>query len=223
MSNKIFIIIQIQLLFLLFSYTYQNSSKNEKSSQVKIYSFNSGLLGDPFDDDTEPETRDKNCNMTEYPEQAIRCNNETMICSDEKRLHHCSCKEGYITYAKDDNFTFCTYQQKKQLYAFLLELLVGFGAGHFYRQDYTMASLKLVAFVAGIVFIFTFPITAKALTDSEGCDCDACAIILSIIYYLYLCGLAIWYIWDLVNFGKNEYLDFSYFDEIGKGISFEPW
>ena len=64
MSNKIFIIIQIQLLFLLFSYTYQNSSKNEKSSQVKIYSFNSGLLGDPFDDDTEPETRDKNCNMT---------------------------------------------------------------------------------------------------------------------------------------------------------------
>ena len=209
------------LLFLLFSFTKQKSTKNNKNSQVKIYSYKNGLLGDPFDDDTDFNTTDKNCNLTEYPEQARRCNPENMICKDEVRKHHCSCKEGYITYPDDEeNFKFCNYKQKKQLIAFLLEFCVGFGAGHFYRNEYTMASLKLVAFILGLVFIFSFPVTAKCISD---CDCDALAIILSIFYYLYLCGLAFWYIWDLVYFGNNDYLDYTYENILGKGISLQPW
>ena len=52
------------------------------------------FLGDVFDDhDDEYTTTDKNCNMTEYPEQAEKCENLThMKCKDKKYLHHCSCK-----------------------------------------------------------------------------------------------------------------------------------
>ena len=114
--------------------------------------------------------------------------------------------------------------KKKQLIAFILEFCVGFGAGHFYRNHFLMASLKLVAFILGIVFILTFPITAKKVADADcDCDCEWLAIVLSIFYYLYLCGLAVWYIFDLVYFGKNKYLDYSYKKEIGEGIIFEPW
>ena len=87
-----------------------------------------------------------------------------------------------------------------------------------------MASLKLVAFILGIVFILTFPITAKKVADADcDCDCEWLAIVLSIFYYLYLCGLAVWYIFDLVYFGKNKYLDYTHQKEIGVGITFEPW
>ena len=178
------------------------------------------IFGNPFDDDTEMNTTDKNCNFTEYPEQAIRCNNLThMECKDMKYLHHCSCKEGYITYPSD-NPEYCNLEQKKQVIAFTLELCVGFGAGHFYRHNYTMGALKLVAFVMGLVFICSFPITAKCISD---CDCECLAIFLSIIYYLYLCGLAVWYIIDLVYFGKNKYKDYSYKDELDQTIPLKPW
>ena len=212
--------LSILVLFLLLIITKQQS-------QVKIYSYSSDDDSepyiDPFDDDTEINTTDKNCNMKEYPEQAIKCNNETMTCLDEERKHHCSCNKGYITYVNDTkNVKYCNFKQKKQSIAFILELCVGFGAGHFYRNHFVMASLKLVAFILGIVFIFTFPITAKKVA-SDDCDCEWLAILLSIIYYLYLCGLAFWYIWDLVYFGKNKYLDYTYKTEIGEGISFEPW
>ena len=216
MSKRNFInIISIFLLLNLITITKQDS-------QIKIYSYSQdNTFVDPFDDDTELNTTDKNCNMTEYPEQARKCNNKTMICKDEKYLHHCSCKEGYITYVNDtNNITYCNFRQKKQLIAFLLELCVGFGAGHFYRSQFVMASLKLVTFVAGLVFIFTFPVTAKAVAD---CECEELAIVLSIFYYLWLCGCAVWYIFDLVYFGKNYYEDMSYFSEIGQGIALQPW
>ena len=71
--------------------------------------------------------------------------------------------------------------KKKQLTAFLLELFVGFGAGHFYRHHYLMASLKLVAFVFGIYVICLFPLTAKCVTDC--CDSDCLVVLVSILFY----------------------------------------
>ena len=221
MSKFLFNSLYLLLITILFSSTNQESSNYSPNSQIKIYSANKPhILGDPFDDDSDMYTTDKNCNKTEYPEQYIRCNNETMTCKDEGRAHHCSCNEGYITINDTYNFTYCNYKQKKQLIAFLLEFCVGFGAGHFYRFEFVMASLKLVAFALGLVFICTFPKVAKAITD---CDCDALAVILSIFYYLYLCGLAVWYIWDLIYFGNNYYEDYTYQDKIGKGIPLQPW
>lgn len=201
-----------------------NNYNMANSNQIKIIhgnlkSINS--LADVYDDDDDEDlvTRDKNCNMTEYPEQAIRCDLDHMECTDIKYLHHCSCKDGYITYP-NTTIKYCNLEQKKQVIAFFLEFCMGFGAGHFYRGAYKMGALKLVAFIFGIVFICSFPITAKYISD---CDCECIAIILSILYYLYLCSLAVWYIWDLVYFGNNYYKDYAYLDELGVEINLKPW
>ena len=194
------------------------------NSQVMIFSSEANFLGNPYDEESEKHTINRNCNMTEYPEQAIKCGNRThIICEDEEYLHHCRCVDGYMTFAKG-NYTYCNYKQKKQLFAFLLEFCVGFGAGHFYISDYVTASLKLVAFIFGLIFICSFPYTAKCLADDDcECECECLPVVLSIVYYLYLCGLAVWYIIDIVNFGKNEYKDLAFFDELGEGIDLEPW
>ena len=228
LSKELFFknIFGIVILIKLASLNAMNQINNynmANSNQIKIIhgnlnSINS--LADVYDDDDEDlVTRDKNCNMTEYPEQAIRCDLDHMECTDLKYLHHCSCKDGYITYP-NTTIKYCNLEQKKQVIAFFLEFCMGFGAGHFYRGAYTMGALKLVAFIFGIVFICSFPITAKYISD---CDCECIAIILSILYYLYLCALAVWYIWDLVYFGNNYYKDFAYLDELGIEINLKPW
>ena len=136
-------------------------------------------------------------------EKKKNCATENMKCNSD--FTNCTCKDGYIT-IKDSKY--CElHQKKKQLTAFLLELFVGFGAGHFYRHHYLMASLKLVAFVFGIYVICLFPLTAKCVTDC--CDSDCLVVLVSILFYLYALGLAVWYIWDLVYFGKNKYKDCS--------------
>ena len=227
MSRKIFNRITfIFVLLNLFSsiYSIKQNIINNKLNSDKIQIFtgevnNNNFLGDVYDDDDEDDdyvTRDKNCNLTEYPEQAIKCDLDHMICTNKNYSHHCSCKGGYITFPKN-NSKYCNLVQKKQSIAFVLEFCVGFGAGHFYRHDYTRGSLKLVAFVLGIVFIFSFPITAKYISD---CDCDFIAVLISIIYYLYLCALTVWYFWDIIYFGKNKYKDFS---NKGKAVPLKHW
>ena len=201
-----------------------NNYNMANSNQIKIIQGNLNSinsLADVYDDDDDEDlvTRDKNCNMTEYPEQAIRCDLNHMECTDEKYRHHCSCKDGYITYP-NTTIKYCNLEQKKQVIAFFLEFCMGFGAGHFYRGAYKMGVLKLLAFIFGIVFICSFPITAKYISE---CECECIAIILSIIYYLYLCALAVWYIWDLVYFGNNYYKDYAYLEELGVEINLKPW
>ncbi len=216
-------------IFLLVLITSINSFKqnndNNNMKQVHIFTEESNLndyIEDVYDDDDDDDdlvTKDKNCNMTEYPEQAIRCDLNHMTCTDTKYLHHCSCNDGYITYPRN-NSLYCNLEQKKQAIAFTLELCAGFGAGHFYRAAYLMGALKLAAFIFGLVFICTFPITAKCVSD---CDCEPIAVCLSIVYYLYLCGLAVWYIIDLVNFGNNNYNDLTYMSELNQEIKMKPW
>ena len=141
--------------------------------------------------------KDRNCIV-----EAENCIIENMNCTNSSNTS-CLCKENYV-----DGDKYCQFKQKKkQLTAFLLELFVGFGAGHFYRHHYLMASLKLVAFVFGIYVICLFPLTAKCVTDF--CDSDCLVVLVSILFYLYALGLAFWYIWDLVYFGKNKYKDCS--------------
>ena len=218
--NKIIFIAFFLSLISCINSSNQNTNNNNKDlNKIKIFNgdFNNEFLEDVFDDDDDDlVTTDKNCNMTEYPEQAVKCDLNHMECKDNNYLHHCSCKEGYITYPINNTY-YCNLEQKKQSIAFVLELCVGFGAGHFYRHHNLMGALKLVAFVFGIVFICSFPITAKCISD---CDCECIAVLLSIIYYLYLCALAVWYIWDLVYFGKNKYLDYTY---KGKTIPLKHW
>lgn len=136
-----------------------------------------------------------------------KCEEGNYICKNRNNSTDCTCKDKYMSLADSDS-NFCTIEKKKQLTAFLLELFVGFGAGHFYRQNYLMAGLKLAAFIFGLYIICLFPLTAKCIIDC--CANDVLVAISSIFFYLCACGLAFWYIYDLVQFGKNNYPDYRY-------------
>ena len=176
------------------------SNKDESSNQMRYL-------------DDEAETPNKiDCNITDA------CDMGHIKCDIQETHQNCSCEDGYYPNEFVEGLKYCSIEQKKQLTAFLLELFVGFGAGHFYRHEYLMASLKLVAFFIGIYLICLFPLTAKCVTDC--CDSDCCVIIISIFFYLYALGLAFWYIWDLVYFGKNKYKDYSHGDH---KVPLKPW
>jgi uncharacterized membrane protein (Fun14 family) len=188
----------------------------EISSAISKEKANSNSFRYLEDEDIEKRLLEEE---TDKNETYINCTQETcdldhMNCK-ENNPEYCICKEEYASIKS--NPLKCSIQRKKQLTAFLLELFVGFGAGHFYRHHYLMASLKLVAFVFGIYVICLFPLTAKCVTDC--CDSDCLVVMVSIIFYLYAAGLATWYIFDLVYFGKNKWKDCSHDEE----ILFKPW
>ena len=206
MSYKsIFLLISI-ILFLSVNiksaYSSSESLKNEQSQPPLRYL---------EDVDIDEDGTRYNCSDKE------KCNLDNMNCTNDTRVE-CNCKEGFTTIKGDNNNKYCSIERKKQLTAFLLELFVGFGAGHFYRHHYLMASLKLVAFVIGIYIICLFPLTAKCVTDC--CDSDCLVVFISILFYIYAAGLATWYIFDLVYFGKNNYRDCSHDEGC---IELMPW
>ena len=174
--------------------------------------------GDPFKSeirylDEEEQPSDNNAGLINCTDdRKHKCAYDNMECENKTAGINCKCNDDKYYPNFDDTIDadYCEIEKKKQLTAFLLELFVGFGAGHFYRHHYLMASLKLVAFFIGIYLICIFPLTAKCVTDC--CDNDCVVIVVSIIFYIYALGLAFWYIWDLVYFGKNNYPDCSHGD-----------
>ena len=195
-------------LFFFFSIEISSAISKEKT--------NSNSVRYLEDEDIEKRLLEEEADKNEV---YINCTKDTcdfshMNCTEDN-AEYCICNEDYATIKS--NSLRCSIERKKQLTAFLLELFVGFGAGHFYRHHYLMASLKLVAFVFGIYVICLFPLTAKCVTDC--CDSDCLVVLVSIIFYLYAAGLATWYIFDLVYFGKNKWKDCSHDEE----IFFKPW
>lgn len=145
------------------------------------------------------------CSDKQDRDQLGYCVLENMNC--EQDLHNCTCKEGYISDVRN-NFTYayCSFEQKKQLTAFLLEFFLGFGAGHFYRKAYLMAGLKLGAFVFSIYVLLSFYCMA---IDSTNCS-DCSVFLVTVIYGAYSLGIGFWYVFDLVYFAKNNYQDYSH-------------
>ena len=203
-SRKMFI---FSLIFFILCFIISSVNSSEDPSSQNIRNLE--------DETDEPKTTIDKVNCTNKT-----CNMDHIKCDNETTNENCVCEKGY--YPNFDNklkgVKYCELEQKNQLTAFLLELFVGFGAGHFYRHHYLMASLKLVAFFIGIYLICLFPLTAKCVTDC--CDSDCVVIVISIFFYLYALGLAFWYIWDLVYFGKNKYPDCSH-DQ--GDIDMKPW
>ena len=194
------LLIFIFLLFFL-SIEISSAASNEKSNSNSVrYLEDEDILKRYLEEDDKEEII--NCTK-------VACEFANMNCTKDN-AEYCKCKDEYASIKSESKK--CTIKRKKQLTAFLLELFVGFGAGHFYRHQYLMASLKLVAFIFGIYIICLFPLTAKCVTDC--CDSDCLVVMVSILFYLYAAGLATWYIFDLVYFGKNKWKDCSHDEEI---------
>ena len=76
---------------------------------------------------------------------------------DDDDNFFCECNLGFID-DPDNSEIGCSYQQKKQLKAFLLELFLCYGAGHFYIHNYKLAIPKLVLtkIIKFRIFLFFF-------------------------------------------------------------------
>ena len=105
-------------------------------------------------------TLKKDCEISNY------CGSEKFACSiygncnfrifeyykvgstEEDRSPHCECNMGYSSFdifgLKQDNKILCCYKKKALLTAFLLELFLGLGLGHFYLGNYPFACFKIV-------------------------------------------------------------------------------
>ena len=124
------------------------------------------------------------------------CNNKTLLCE---------CNYRYIHTENNGLLIPCSYQLKKQYNTFILELIVGFGAGQFYSNRYVHGFLKLLAYLFAILSICLFPLTLNKMHNSIYEQVVACSIA------FFYCGLAVgftvWYIYDLVMIKNSKYLD----------------
>ncbi|MFO0515324.1 MAG: hypothetical protein ACK5YA_00565 [bacterium] len=125
----------------------------------------------------------------------------------------CSCFFGYVT-TKDSNGLSCNYKQKVQVTAFILELFLGFGMGHYYSERFAHATLKFFALIIGITSICMYPLLMKCISRNDGGDFLYCTS--SFLFYIIAMGLAFLIIYDLMMFGLNKYDD-------GKGIPLKSW
>ena len=135
---------------------------------------------------------------------------ECITYDDEPSKYFCKCYPGYDTYPYENSVK-CNYKKKSQLKAFLLELLLCYGAGHFYIHNYKRAIPKLIVFVFFYCLFIALRVITKAKEENKKAN-----LIISISAGVSLLGMVIWQIIDLVGFGKNQFDD-------GNNIGLEMW
>ena len=121
--------------------------------------------------------------------------------SNENEGKFCKCFSGYMDDPKEE-YLKCSYKQKTQLKAFLLELFLCYGAGHFYIHNYRLAIPKLVVFIFLYCLFIALRIITKAKEENKFAN-----LIICISAGFSFVGMLTWQIIDLVNFGRNKYED----------------
>lgn len=125
----------------------------------------------------------------------------------------CECPSGYVNYPRDkDNL--CSYKQKKQLTAFLLELFLPFGVGHLYIGRVFFGITKMIIVTAPVT-ICTFTFLGILISDKFLSGGNSSMLTVgSVLIFLIVGG--IWFISDAAMFILNRYPD-------GHGIPLKPW
>lgn len=127
------------------------------------------------------------------------CTAETCSNGYCKDKNTCVCKPGFAQGPSSDS-KLCAYRLKRQMTAFLLELFLVVGVGHFYSGRYVFGGLKLLF----IFSIMLFDLLVKYFFRSDkymiqrGYN--------AVIYVLYF-SVIFWQVFDVVMFGINRYSD----------------
>lgn len=121
----------------------------------------------------------------------------------------CVCSEEYSSFPFD-LFEMCQYQKKKQIVAFLLELLITFGAGHIYCENYTLGILKAVYFAMTCGLFVLVRVLSKKTEEN-----NTFILIVALFGCLSCIGLVVWQLVDIILLGLNRYID-------GNGIDLYP-
>jgi hypothetical protein len=129
----------------------------------------------------------------------------------------CRCAEGYANFHTEtmDPNVYCTYLQKKQLVAFLLEFFVTLGIGHFYAGRILFGVLKLLVYLGPIIIGILMCCCGLALKPNE--NSSGCLGLMTLICSCAFCCAALaWQLADLIMFGLNNYKD-------GNGVPLLHW
>lgn len=127
------------------------------------------------------------------------------------RDNKCVCIEGYTTIQGENFGNFqCNYHQKSQTKAFLLEFIIGFGVGHFYLENYTLAIAKLTfCFMAAFIICF-LPYSILSVKSQRLRNVFP---YLQTVFGIIYCA---WQVTDGVMIGVGMYKD-------GNGIKMSEW
>jgi len=138
------------------------------------------------------------------------CNRFGSRCSQDNK---CSCFSGWVTSPTSKKL--CCYKQYIQTTAFLYELFLGFGAGHFYCERNLNAGFKLAFLIATIsaIMIMSFIKSNLSLKDQSTDKVDFAQRILLILFIIFWVS---WQIGDAIMFGTNQHKD-------GNNIQLEAW
>jgi len=154
---------------------------------------------------TQPTTTQ---NVDYFNARVTNCNNRNCfplngVCTSTT---NCKCLKGKANYPVIGTETeSCTYEQKKQLTAFLLEFFLSAGIGHFYRGLWWLGLIKLfVLIILPILFC-----SLMCCIDSFKAACCLMSILFPIM-------IGIWWLIDIILFGINYYPD-------GNGVPLEAW
>ncbi len=152
---------------------------------------------------------------TIYSQLSIPCGNITCvkdqgICIYRAENTTCDCLPEFSTFPIDSPAK-CNYMRKKQYIAFLLELCITYGAGHFYTENYQLAVPKLFFWIVSYCLFIVLRMIIKSNEDST-----AASLIVALTSYLFCACMLCWQIADLALFGLNIYTD-------GKGQELIPW
>lgn len=122
----------------------------------------------------------------------------------------CKCAYGFSNFIvnnknlPDQNGNFCAYEQKKLIYAFLLESFLSLGLGHIYSGRYLLGYIKMI-FCLLIVSLFLIQTYINKGVLLEGFAKQSP--ILLVIYLIFSVVWLIWQLLDMVLIGLNQYLD----------------
>ena len=125
----------------------------------------------------------------------------------------CTCEDGYLNF-KSNSPIYCSYKQKSQLAAFLLELFLPFGIGHLYVGR-TLFGITKMIIVTSPVTICLFTFLGILVSDKFLSGGNSSLFCIGFVFVFSIIGI-IWWIADLVIFGTNNYLD-------GNNLPLQEW
>lgn len=149
------------------------------------------------------------CNQSlfkDIEETYIKCGDEYCIsgkgeCYQDNLKTLCLCYEEYGTFPKDSLIR-CNYLKRSKIKAFLLELFLSFGSGHFYCKNFKMAIPK---FFFWFLSYYGF-IILKALRKADETN-NRLNNYIRLSAVLVLIIMLAWQIVDIILFGMNYNLD----------------
>jgi hypothetical protein len=113
----------------------------------------------------------------------------------------CNCTPRFSTFPNDSQLQ-CSYKLYSQKTAFLLELFLSFGAGHFYIKNYQIAIPKLLFWLVGYYLFIILRMVTKKTEEN-----NTTALLVALIGCIFCFGMLTWQVVDCFLFGFNLYND----------------